>query len=156
MKRSVEPGAISSDATLLAADVGRDQIHLYGRLGSEELERVLANRSDCLEEALASLRLRVETAGLPPLLLVCEPSGGFQDKLVACASSSMTCPSTPAAGRKPGRPSPRSTRTCARPILRFPPRKRASSPPSISAASSGKQGRSPTSPAAASSCALPA
>lgn len=70
---------------ILAFDVSKAVLNLYGVIGGESFESVVANRSGEIVRALSSLKAKAEEAGHSGVLVVAEPSGGFQDLLMRTA-----------------------------------------------------------------------
>ena len=76
---------------VVGVDVSKDTLDLYAehttpaRDMREELDGQIPNRTDPIEEMLHELATYAEANGLEGLLVVCEPTGGYEEQLLSRA-----------------------------------------------------------------------
>ena len=76
---------------VVGVDVSKDKLDLYADHTDpadnqrQELDGEIPNRSDEIEEMLRRLAGYAEEKGLEGLLVICEPTGGYEDQLFETA-----------------------------------------------------------------------
>lgn len=76
---------------VVGVDVSKDKLNLYAEhvrqaeTSQREIEGQIPNRTDEIEATLQELADYAEEAGLEGLLVICEPTGGYEDQLLGTA-----------------------------------------------------------------------
>jgi transposase len=70
---------------ILAFDVAKDKLDGYTERGDEGFEDLFDNRTDMVRAKLKELVEQARGAGYSEVLVVCEPSGGYEDTLLESA-----------------------------------------------------------------------
>ena len=80
----IETASSESAKTIVAVDVGKDELHLYSETGGKAIEKAFPNRTRSIESALDKLLSENETAMRQPLLVV-EPTGTYHESILRIA-----------------------------------------------------------------------
>lgn len=88
---TVEREVHTENLLVVGVDVSKDKLDLYAdhtdptESRRQELDGQIPNRSDEIEAMLHKLATYAEEKGLEGLLLICEPTGGYENQLFETA-----------------------------------------------------------------------
>ena len=86
MKSTTLPAVAQLDSLLdLCVDVGKVRLNVYFELGGQAIDDEWSNATRQIETKLRQYQQLAAEHGLRGLRVICEPSGGYQDKLLRTA-----------------------------------------------------------------------
>ena len=86
MKSTKLTPAVQLDQVLdICVDVSKSKLNVYFELGDQAIDDEWANTTRQIEKKLGACRRLARAHGFKSLRVICEPSGGYQDKLLRTA-----------------------------------------------------------------------